>query len=402
MNRALFAATLIVSFSLPLSESIKNLSFGVLSLLWLALILRRQNRWPSLLTPLACAHGLLVIVAFFSATHAIDPWLGFRGLWDVGRAFLFFLILATAGFRSRQVYWILVALVAGVVVGSFWGFYDLLAGVRFTFQIHSLGHQNHTATYLVMTQGIVLGFMLRSRQPRVHLILCFLVEALLLAGLIFTQSRVALFTTAVVFIALSVHARHWLPLAWGGLLGALVLWLITLKNSLRWVIPIYRFRYGVLTLARDPIGTLLQNPRLQFWKESLRALRNFPWLGAGPRNFKMLSEMGYAVRTDHAHSLYVNAAAEMGLLGLGASLLYLGSYFWTWRALARSATEATQQVVATAVLAAWLTIVLSGVLNSTFHTEGAMLLTGLMGLLFATVDAESSGAEPVALSKLSK
>ena len=120
-----------------------------------------------------------------------------------------------------------------------------------------------------------------------------------------------------------------------------------------------------------------------------------PLLGVGPRNFNYIDRQRYPVNRNmnHAHSLYFNVLAEMGWLGVGALALWLGSIVVVgWRSR-RFFTTPWGQVVWMGTLGCFITITLSGVMTTTFHTEGAMAFSAIIGLLLAAphLPAEESG-----------
>lgn len=71
--------------------------------------------------------------------------------------------------------------------------------------------------------------------------------------------------------------------------------------------------------------------RVLLWKAGLDMLRDYPWVGVGPRNFPLVRQQDYPiadVRVQHlptvAHSVYVESLTELGILGtLPVALLVL-------------------------------------------------------------------------------
>ncbi len=137
--------------------------------------------------------------------------------------------------------------------------------------------------------------------------------------------------------------------------------------------------------------------RLKTWRGALLFVdEERPLLGAGPRNFNYIDKQRYGIARamNHAHSLYFNVLAEMGWLGAGALVLWFGSIVVVgWRSR-RSLTTPWGQVVWTGALGCFITITLSGVMTTTFHTEGAMAFSAIIGLLLAAphLPAEGVGA----------
>jgi O-antigen ligase len=119
---------------------------------------------------------------------------------------------------------------------------------------------------------------------------------------------------------------------------------------------------------------LEMNWRVAMWRDCTDVVRERPWFGVGPRNFKYQDPERH-VRTwaysDHAHNVLVNIATETGLAGLAAFLLFLGA---TLRASLRQPLPwcfLTQGVV--------LVLIVAGLATTTFHTEGGMLFALLVG-----------------------
>ena len=61
--------------------------------------------------------------------------------------------------------------------------------------------------------------------------------------------------------------------------------------------------------------------RPAIWSEAVRQIREHPLTGTGPGNFgvasRRLAASGQTVYTGHAHNLYLNVGAELGLVALG-------------------------------------------------------------------------------------
>ena len=79
--------------------------------------------------------------------------------------------------------------------------------------------------------------------------------------------------------------------------------------------------------------------RLTFWATAMRMFENAPLLGDGPGTWMVrrvaLTEPGEMdLYMPHAHSQYLQTAAELGLVGLAAGLVAFGAVAWLlYRAL---------------------------------------------------------------------
>ena len=173
---------------------------------------------------------------------------------------------------------------------------------------------NDLAAVMVMSVALALGMTRRSGFLwRGIGIVISLICVLVLAK---TGSRggfVALGVTATCFAAALPGARR---LLWGVLLvaAAAVSWQLLPETT--------RARLTTLTELENDYNTFEYGGRQEIWKRGLGyAIRN-PILGVGVGNFsvaegKNLEALGFKGKWSAAHNAYVQAAAELGLVGGG-------------------------------------------------------------------------------------
>jgi O-antigen ligase len=358
-------------FAIPLSEMVKNLFFslalGFFCIWWFS----QRKGWPRLGLP---GWGLLGFlgVGLLAAWTALSPWEGLRGAWDVARFSLCYLMILNGPFStsSKGRGLILVLILSSLVIGSFWGLFELWWGFKEAFQVHSLGHENHTATYVLMGLLTALAGAWHWRHSKGTFLGFGSVAALLTVALLLTYSRSAFLTFLAILVIAAFCLRRWPPLA-----GAVAL--ILAVSLLTKFDPNLRSFQNLLIVPQTAVS---QNIRWSYWKGSVEIIRDFPLTGIGLRNFKYASQWGYKARANHAHSLYFNIAAESGLLGLEALTVLLGVLFYSWYRDRKQHTDPLALTIHWAALGAWLTIVINGLMTTTLHTESAMLLLILFGL----------------------
>lgn len=147
---------------------------------------------------------------------------------------------------------------------------------------------------------------------------CALSAALLLAGLWFSKSKGGVVVGAGVgALLLALHPRHAArrtKLLLAGTAGVALLGVV-----------------GIVALALGPerIGVGLSlTVRLEYWDAAQQIFREAPLLGQGPNQFRELFPAAKSLRAEealHAHSLILQVAAELGLVGLLALVALLAA-----------------------------------------------------------------------------
>ncbi|MFQ5894163.1 MAG: O-antigen ligase family protein [Nitrospinota bacterium] len=393
-------------FVLPLSESLKNILFVSAVVLWLICLALRRER-PRL-SPAGWGLVAFFVVAVLSAVGGLDRHQAARGAWDVFRyGATFFLMLH--GLTSRaQARWCIGALLASIVLGAvlglvqYWAMEQAFAGQAVNrgtvaVKIHSVGHPNHSATYLVMMFGLALaGALERSYRGAVRAAFAAMV-ALLAVATVFTYSRAGITLMVLVAAGMLLLTRRgrWMVALVGLALALLVL------PSVRATIP------QVVAAVQQPMKVGAIYDRVHVWRTVvLGVVRDRPLFGAGPRNFNTIDKRQYGLGYgwdyfDHAHSLYMNVAAEMGVLGLGAFFVWMGLFLRAWWPTRRHLDDGLARCLWLGSGGAFLTITVSGLVTTTLHTEGAMLLTAIWGLFFFVYEEGARAARWQALLGLS-
>ncbi|MDV2502393.1 MAG: O-antigen ligase family protein [bacterium] len=245
-------------------------------------------------------------------------------------------------------------------------------------RVHSVGHPNHSATYLVMMLGLALaGALERSFRPGVRVAFAGMV-ALLVVATVFTYSRAGMVLMVLVTVGMLLLTRRG---RWVAGLAVLALALLALPR-VRATIP------QVAAAVQQPMKVGEIYDRVHVWRTVVfGVVRDRPLLGAGPRSFNFINKRQYNLGSswdyfDHAHSLYMNVAAEMGTLGLGALFVWLGLFLRAWWTARRRLAYGLARLLWLGSGGAFLTLTVSGLITTTLHTEGAMLVMAIWGLFF--------------------
>ena len=376
-------------FFLPLFEAPKNLCWLGFVLTWLINRARSRewggpwDRWDTLIA--AWIVSAYLVAAFAGIRH--DEW---REANDALRCGSVLWILKRSRYDERALLWILGTVIAATLITLAWGYWRLyVTKTKVFLELNSVGHVNHSAVYMVIVFGAALSAALAYWEKlgawgRGAL---GIVVAALLASVFVTESRAAV-GAAVLFVfalvaALGVRRRI---NVWRGLAVAALAVAIVLAS-----LP------GVLDKTVDKTAEGLPlSYRDDIWSNALVEWRQFPVFGVGMGNFGQVSleqlqewnkSYGWTIRATaeglypHAHSLYLNALAERGLMGLAVLMAVLVAWgFALGRGIPLALDPPLDWVLFGAALAAWLTTVIVGIVNTTLHHEHGILSVLLLGM----------------------
>ena len=395
----LLGSLLIMVLAIPLSESVKNIGLGLAVVFWLlGLSVGRSKRLH--LGKVGWAHAAFLGAAAVSAIFALYPYQGLRGVWDVVRTFLVFVLLLNGIKTRRALQLVCGAFLLSVLFGSLWALGDFAAGYseatkagllgkRHAVQVHSLGHPNHTATYLAMMLAFSLGHVVSLGEEKWFRWLSGVTAVVVMVALLLTFSRSAMLASVVMILGLGVMHRRGRKLA---SVSVLVLFLALAGAGM-----LKENKMGVFSFFH-PIKSLPLADRFVVWEGILRMLEERPIVGMGPRNFNYIPKERYGIPRsqayfNHAHSLYFNVAAEMGLLGVATLAVWLVIYGATGWRLYNRATSDHERALGLASLGVLAVLTVSGLVTTTLHTEGAMAFSAIMALALAAREVSLVGRE---------
>ena len=376
-------------FFLPLFEAPKNLCWLGFVLAWLINRARARDwggpwdRWDGLIAVwIASAY----LVAALAGVHH-DEW---REANDVLRYGSVLWILKRSRYDERALLWILGTAIAATLLTLAWSYWRLyVTGAKAFLELNSVGHVNHSAVYLGIVFGATLSVALAywEKLEAASRAALWLAVAALLASVFVTESRAAV-GAAVLFVFALVSAL--------GIRGRIKVWRGLMIASLAVAIVLAGLP-GVLdkTVDKTVEGVPLSY-RDKVWSNALVEWRQFPVFGVGMGNFgrvglEQLEEWNksqdWTIRATaeglypHAHSLYLTALAERGLMGLAVLIAVLVvSGIALGRGVPRAQDPPVDWALFGAALAAWLTTVVVGFVNTTLHHEHGILSVMLFGI----------------------
>jgi O-antigen ligase len=377
------------------------------------LIVRREGLVGDKMTVWLAAYGGIIALGL---VYARSSELVMSNVVEFTRIFLAYLIIIntiTTTTRLRRTLWLLLA--AGVLLASLTNFQSLTGqfendfGGLAQFRVSeitgtndaprpggTIGDANYYGQSLLILLPIAL-YLLAEGRSRIARLAGGLASLSLIAAIIFTYSRGDALALGTILVAALLYKRPNPLYFLGGLVALLI------------AVPFLPSNYvSRLTTIADVASS---NRQAILGEDSVRgragatyaAVEMFldhPILGVGRENYPIY-QLEYLAGTSFAklahgippHNLYLEVAAEHGLLGI---IVVGGLLFMTWRALFearrrfRSAGDNTH-----AELAAWLSIGLLGYLVSSLFLHGAHIwMLGLQIALIVALRQLSRAASP--------
>ncbi len=127
--------------------------------------------------------------------------------------------------------------------------------------------------------------------------------------------------------------------------------------------------------------------RLAHWGAAVDMLRDHPWLGVGLGNYEpaypAYARLNWPNALGHAHNIYLNFAAETGLIGLAAYLLFWATVIaLTLRSLSR--TRGLERGLMLGLLGAWVHLSVHNLVDNLYVNGVYLHMGALLGLLTAS------------------
>ncbi|MGC8808755.1 MAG: O-antigen ligase family protein [bacterium] len=362
-----FYLMILLFASLPFSESLKEISIFLASLVFLIQLWRREQILKLTLTHYG--FFLLVLAATLTTLSAENPRRSLDGLNDI----LFF----TAPFfvaqsippkekNIRILFWILsstTTLAALIYIGK--SLY-----LNRPLEIPSLGNQNYTAMFLIIVVTTLISLLLFSTQKSkiTSVILACFIFILIIAG-VMTVMRTSFLALGIYLLILLWHFRNhrWIRLFFI-IVCSILLLAIFFVEPMRNKIFIISSLYARFELWKHAIQLFLENP---VWGVGLNHF-SFTF----PKNFFVDAGASYF----DAHSLYFQTLSQMGLLGLVAIFLIIYGFLKHW--LKIRPILGIDLVKKYAALGAFCVIFMGGIFDHTLHHGQAIAFSILAGFLF--------------------
>ena len=274
--------------------------------------------------------ALFVLISGASVMVSPDRGFSFYNWYNlVGVYILTYLLIGQNVRTVKQCRQVLLAIGAAAIVVAVYGFYQFLFGIDISAMkwvdgeafpelrkrvFSTWENPNILAGYLDVIICLAFGLFVKagSRQKRIVLGLLLLAMTACLA---MTYARGALLVIAVIFVIYGMLKD------WRVLLACVVI-----GGALLLADPVL---YERLTSVFTKVDTSSEM-RLAFWESTIAMIQDHPFLGIGWGSYWMVYPeydfylQGADIRIVHAHNLYLNYAAEIGVAG---ALSFLWFFF---------------------------------------------------------------------------
>jgi O-antigen ligase len=390
LNMLAFVFLSLMLIALPNLEAPKNIFLVTYLLIMLIGLLKnyKNTSWDIWDWIFLSFIGSAFLSALFAGKAPAYEWRAFRSMFICA---LLGWIVSKAAYKKNELDFLFLIVILATLPGLLFGLLEVYTfHTKQDLQLHSVGHVNHSALYILITLGASLGYFLSnwktdSLKKRA---LLFSLVAFLYTSLIIGASRAA-FGMGLMMIIIQIFAipnQNKFKLSMIGLL--LLSFFMMFHFDAKIVQKQIRNQENHNVLAyRDVI-----------WNTSLEAARFYPLFGIGNGNWKLITveeiqasveKRGEIFNRDkymikeagHSHNLYLSWLVERGFLGLGVILFFMSSWLMLLiRNLQQIKSSKRAAYLWGASMSAWIGTFGVGLVNSTFHHETAIVAFLFLGL----------------------
>ncbi len=386
LDNLILLGILMTLFFMPLHEKLKAAGFWITLAFWLTKLYKERKDIKIWIPPLGWALLLFVGVAFLSAIFSDYHNRATRGALDALRNTLIFLIIINTIDSHEKIKYLIYALMGGIVIGDVVALHQYFASTDpwSSIEMLSLGEKNSTAQVLSMFLVLLLGLFLTLRKD-----ILFRTAILCVAGL-------------TGFVLVLTYARG----IWIAVLAVLIVFGII---RLDWkVAVVLTFLVGAVSLGMTYSGLLaekvasLKNPitepnmvvRYEYWRQSLAIVKDRPLLGIGLKTYGLhqVTEKYHLASSTHAHNMFVNVFAELGVAGLGALGLWLIFYLHALFKMPSSMKSEFSQGLWLGGLGCFTVLLIGGMAHPMLGSESSLMLMTVLGMMFAGFGLEKQAS----------
>ena len=375
-------------FFLPGIEALKNI-FAFLFVISWVLYSKKENNWGGRWRAIDTIFLLWIFIDIAISVNAvISHQLPGGGFSDIFRFVLIAWVISRTNIPSKKISKLALIAIIGTVFTLAYSYFSFNGELK---ELHSVGHINHTAIFLVIAYSISLSLLLiEFKNNKLN------------------KKIILLLTTIILFFAsIDTGSR--------AAFGLLII--VTLVNIIILIVKLKKFSvalgfFGIIfsigiIFAQNPPAALIniQNEGLFPSEHSERkrinnfsyyAFKNSPLFGIGFGNYHLLANIknqeiknfiveekgvfdhSLFLAASHAHNVYLSYLVSGGILIFSVFI-----WFWfyiVWIIFKLISSKENQWVVVSSICIVMINLLI-GLVNTTFHHEHAILSMFVLGLL---------------------
>lgn len=387
----IFYILLALIFFIPLREAPKNIIWLIFVCLCIWFFYKNKNIYFR-------AYDSIWLVWFLTSfTTTVYASLAYNspanGWDDIGRFLVFGFLISFLFFDDVKIKYIVWSVVLSLIIGLFESYISIYNYGSTSLELHSVGHVNHSAIYILIALSIVLSYIVAFDLNRIELSVLLLISFIFVLVIIDSNSRAASGLSIVVsfiagffFLEKKIGLRKTLLFIFFLILPVFLL----LSNS-----NVYEKHMTWSSHYKNELS-----PRNKINNLSFEIFKNYPFFGVGHDNYHSFSQKIYAKISDkneriaqenylvisHAHNLFYNYLASSGLVGFLGFLFFIMVSFYFLGSNLHLIWDSKDPVFLFSWFAFSFSLLINlsiGLVNTTLHHEHAMLSMLCAGLFFS-------------------
>jgi O-antigen ligase len=384
LEQSIFHTFLITLLVMPFSITLNEIFMGLTILSWVVKLAVRKERIN--IPPLGWFFLIFLFVSIASAVASDYKFQGLRGVWDVTRYTITFILvidIIQSPEQVKKVLWTLgfstgIWVITGMIHQFLIAKRELFGLLKF----FSLGNKNSIGQYLQMVLSLTIGLLLNnsfsSREKGVWISISLVsLFALFLSGS--KTMWVAFVLTLFIFAFLK---RSHKVLIGTGCLILLFVAAAFISGQVR------DMGFSILKAMEAPSMQI----RYTGWKQCYHMFIDNPLLGVGPKCF-MLARDKYNIISDfgQAHNMVLQVACEMGIIGIGSLISWVVFYIYFIATYRKKVRDPIYLGIWFGGVGYLVTLAIGGITEPTIGGEHSQLFMTLVGLMH--VGLESNGKD---------
>lgn len=393
LNFIIYWAIIFIPFFMAIAPAPANVFMGFLIAAFLAKkLLKKEVLFVK--TPVNVPLLFFFMITCVSVINSINLPDSFRGgiarlLYSIS---VFFIVVEEVKER-KHLNKIIISLFLGAILVSVDSIYQVISGhdfIRGYSTIINVGLTRATASF---KDSNILGIYLSAITPLIFgltfyyfklpkKLFLMLLSLIVFSGIALTYSRPTLLAIYVILLFFGVARKD----------KVLIALLLILAIAFPLILP-GSVKNWAKQVEYNPLRFMCNDDRIAAYRNSLNMIKAHPVIGLGAntymknyKRYKEFPEYRNVVTQDtmYAHNMYLQMAAELGLIGLGIFFWLLFEIFSGGWLIYKLLKEHYLKIVCLSILASLVAFLVNGLTESSFYySRVALIFWYFLGLLFS-------------------